>query len=99
MRKMVLLAALVALMALAMTAAPAMAKERNDDCDWWCQHHHDFTFNHDDCDWWCQHRDFDDFGFVGVAPFFFDNDCEWEFEEGWFWVDGRWQWGIWVLDC
>ena len=40
----------------------------------------------------------DNFGFFGVAPLF-SNDCEWEFEEGWFWIDGHWQWGTWVLDC
>ena len=30
---------------------------------------------------------------------FSNDDCEWEFEEGWFLGPWGLQWGAWVLDC
>jgi hypothetical protein len=30
---------------------------------------------------------------------FSNDDCEWEFEEGWFLGPWGLQWGTWVLDC
>ena len=155
MRRMILLAAVVALAALMLAAAPAFAANKDNDrkldrqdvrldkqilnnnddgfndnnfCDWECDNH-DFFDNHDfdrfdDNVVFVNENDLADelcsplnpdwvnnqvpgcifgnnnanFGFVG-APLSFGNDCEWEFEEGWFWVDGHWQWGAWVLDC
>ncbi len=67
---------------------------RNDDNDGCC--HNNFGFNdfNDHC---C---DFDnDDHFTSFNNF--NDDCEWELEDEneLFWVDGHWQWGIWVLDC
>jgi hypothetical protein len=91
MRRIFLVLAVTAL--LAVVATPAMADGGGDDCDWWgCRHHND-------CDWW---RCNDDNDFDRSRPFFFpffNDDCKWEFEKGWFWGPWGWQWGTWELDC
>ena len=87
MRRIFSVLAVVAL--LTVVATPAMAADQDwgshNDCDWGCNN---------DCGWWgCVDRQ------PFFNPFFFNNDCEWEFEEGWFWTMWGWQWGAWVLDC
>jgi hypothetical protein len=99
MRRIFSVLALIAL--LTVVAMPAMADQRGDGNDWGNNN----WGNHDDCDWGCDHNDFDRFDHS--QPFFnpsftnsfSNNDCEWEFEEGWFWGFWGWQWGVWVLDC
>ncbi len=59
--------------------------ERGNDHDFDIDHD-DFKFDHDD----------NNIRFFNV---FDDNDCDWDYEEGWFFIDGNWQWGKWVLDC
>ena len=111
MMRFLLVLAVIALSTV-VVAMPAMADDwgnnnwkNHNDCDWWgCDHDKDCDWrgcghNDNDCDWWgCDHNDFD-----RSQPFFFpifnNDDCEWEFEEGWFWTFWGWQWGAWVLDC
>jgi hypothetical protein len=52
--------------------------------------HNDFDFDHNDLDF-----DNDRHFFIND----FDDDCEWEFEEGWFLGPWGLQWGWWFLDC
>lgn len=94
MRRTKLVLAALALMVAMLVAfsAPAMADKgdhhgKNNNGD-----HKVFNrFDHKDFDF-----DFDDRHFFVNE---FDDDCEWEFEEGWF--IGPWglQWGWWFLDC
>jgi hypothetical protein len=73
-------------------SAPAMADDRNNNNgDHHGKNHHDFDFDRKHFD-----KDFDDRHFFGNK---FDDDCEWEFEEGWFIGPWGWQWGWWFLDC
>jgi hypothetical protein len=67
---------------------------RNDDDDGCC--HNNFGFNDFD-DHCCDFDNDDHFTSFNI----FNDDCEWELEDEneLFWVDGHWQWGIWVLDC
>ena len=92
MRRIFLVLAVIALLTV-VVAMPAMADDWGNN-NWG---------NHNDCDWrGCDHNDNDFNRFSNSQPFFFpsfNNDCEWEFEEGWFWGFWGWQWGVWVLDC
>ena len=108
MRRTKLVLAALALMVAMLVAlsAPAMADDRNNNNgdhhgkNHHGKNHHDFDFDrkHFDKDFDCCDFDFD----FDDRHFFvneFDDDCEWEFKEGWF--IGPWglQWGWWFLDC
>jgi hypothetical protein len=70
--------------------------ELRDDNNFGCCGFNNFGFN--DFDHHCCGFDNDDhFTSFNI----FNDDCEWELEDEdeLFWVDGHWQWGIWVLDC
>jgi hypothetical protein len=77
-------------------SAPAMADDgRNHNGNG--NNHHNGWNNWDN---WDNHNDFNR---SNSDQFFFTNDfaddCEWEFEEGWFLGFWGLQWGAWFLDC
>jgi hypothetical protein len=104
MRRIKLLLAVVAAMTmLVVMSAPAIADDGRD---------HNGNNNHngwnnwnnwdnwDNWDNWNNHNRFNRFdnerSFLTNS---FNDDCEWEFEEGWFLGFWGWQWGAWFLDC
>ena len=106
MRRTKLVLAALALMVAMLVAfsAPAMAdkgdhhgKNNNGDHKVFNRFDHkdfdrkDFDFDHKDFNRFDADRHF----FVNK----FDDDCEWEFKEGWFFGFWGWQWGWWFLDC
>jgi hypothetical protein len=94
--KLVLAAAALMVAMLVAFSAPAMA-DNGDHKDFDRFNHKDFNrFNHKDFDFDRKDFDFDDRHFFVNK---FDDDCEWEFEEGWFFGPWGWQWGWWFLDC
>ena len=91
-RTRLVLAAAVVLVAMLMAlSAPAIADDGRN---------HNGNNNHSGWNNWDNHNRFDRFD--NERSFFtndFGDDCEWEFEEGWFWGYWGWQWGAWFLDC
>lgn len=104
-RTKLVLAAVAVMVAMLLVAlsAPAMAddgRDRHNDG----RNHHNAWNNHNNWNDRDHHNKFDRFDrFDHDRNFFFvndlDDDCEWEFEEGWFFGFWGWQWGWWFLDC
>ena len=93
--KMVLAAAalmVTMLVALAALAISDNVRNHNDN-------RHD-NYHHNGWNNWDRHNDYNRFDNdrLFCTNRLYD-DCEWEFEEGWFSGFWRWQWGMWFLDC
>jgi hypothetical protein len=100
--RLVLAAAAVMVAMLVAFSAPVLADDgrnhngNNNNTGW---NNWDNNWNNRDNNW-NNHNRFDPFdnnrSFSNHA---FGDDCEWEFEEGWFLGFWGWQWGTWFLDC
>jgi len=93
--KLVLAAAAVMVTMLVAFSAPAMADNGNGN------NHHNGWDNWNNWNNWDNHNDFNRFNNNDFNRFNnnFNDDCAWEFEEGWFFGFWGWQWGAWFLDC
>jgi hypothetical protein len=100
--RLVLAAAAVMVAMLVAFSAPVLADDgrnhngNNNHTGW---NNWDNNWNNWDNNW-NNHNRFDPFdNDRSFSNHGFGDDCEWEFEEGWFLGFWGWQWGTWFLDC
>jgi hypothetical protein len=92
----VVLAVLAVMVMVVASAAPAMADDNRHDGN--RQHWNNWDNRAKEHNPWFinNHNNWNDRPLLANN---YNDDCEWEFEEGWVFGPWGWQWGGWILDC